>query len=46
MHIILVSDKLATARTLVITGRHVVVSLIALCLLIFSLSSLISYLAV
>lgn len=46
MHIILVSDKLATARTLVITGRHVLLSLIALTILVFSLSSLISYLAV
>ena len=46
MHIILVSDKLATARTLVISGRHVVLSLIALTILVFSLSSLISYLAV
>jgi murein DD-endopeptidase MepM/ murein hydrolase activator NlpD len=46
VHIILVSDKLATARTLVITGRHVLLSLIALTILVFSLSSLISYLAV
>ena len=46
MHIILVSDKLATARTLVITGRHIVISLIALMAIVFSLSSLISYLAV
>lgn len=46
MHIILVSDKLATARTLVITGRHVLLSVLALSLLVFSLSSLISYLAV
>ena len=46
MHIILVSDKLATARTLVITGRHIVLSLIALMAIVFSLSSLISYLAV
>lgn len=46
MHIILVSDKLATARTLVITGRHVLLSLIVLTILVFSLSSLISYLAV
>ena len=46
MHIILVSDKLATARTIAITGRHVLLSLIALAVLIFGLSSLISYLAV
>lgn len=46
MHIILVSDKLATARTLVITGRHILLSLIVLLAIVFSLSSLISYLAV
>jgi murein DD-endopeptidase MepM/ murein hydrolase activator NlpD len=46
VHIILVSDKLATARTLVITGRHILASLMALTILVFSLSSLISYLAV
>lgn len=46
MHIILVSDKLATARTVVITWRHALLSLIALTVLVFGLSSLISYLAV
>lgn len=46
MHIILVSDRLATARTIVITGRHVLLALVGLTLTIFALSSLISYLAV
>lgn len=46
MHIILVSDKLATARTIAITGRHVVLCLFVLTVLVFSLSSLLSYLAV
>lgn len=46
MHIILVSDRLATARTIVITGRHILLALFGLILGIFSLSSLISYLAV
>lgn len=46
MHIILVSDKLATARTIAITRRHVILALIALTVAIFSLSSWISYMAV
>jgi len=46
VHIILVSDKLATARTIAITRRHVILALIALTVAIFSLSSWISYMAV
>jgi murein DD-endopeptidase MepM/ murein hydrolase activator NlpD len=46
VHIILVSDKLATARTIAITRRHVILALIALTIMIFSLSSWISYMAV
>ncbi|HWT54546.1 MAG TPA: M23 family metallopeptidase [Rhodocyclaceae bacterium] len=46
MHIILVSDRLATARTIVITGRQMLLALFGLILAIFGLSSLISFLAV
>lgn len=46
MHIILVSDKLATARTIAITGRHMALVSILLLVSIFGLSSLLSYMAV
>lgn len=46
MHIILVSDRLATAKTIVITGRHFLLSLFAIGALLFALSSLFSYLTV
>lgn len=46
MHIILVSDRLATAKTIVINGRHVLLSLLALSALIFVLSTFFSYLTV
>lgn len=46
MHIILVSDRLATAKTLVITVRHLVVGAIALLLLLFGLTTLLSYITV
>lgn len=43
MHIILVSDRLATAKTIAITGRHLVYSLLALSVTVLALSSLFSY---
>jgi murein DD-endopeptidase MepM/ murein hydrolase activator NlpD len=46
VHIILVSDKLATTRTIAITGRHMVLVSTLLLVSIFGLSSLLSYLAV
>lgn len=46
MHIILVSDKLATAKTIVLTWRHVALATVALVATIFALASLISYLTV
>lgn len=46
MHIILVSDKLATARTIAITRRHMVLVSILLLVSIFGLSSFLSYMAV
>lgn len=46
MHIILVSDRLATARTIVLTWRHMVAAGIAMVFLVIALASLISYLTV
>ncbi|HTY02895.1 MAG TPA: M23 family metallopeptidase [Rhodocyclaceae bacterium] len=46
MHIIVVSDKLATARTIVLTGRHLALVGVAVLVLIIVLSSLFSYLTV
>lgn len=46
MHIILVSDRLATARTIVLTWRHMVAAGVAMVLLVVALASLISYLTV
>jgi len=46
MHIILVSDRMTTAKTLTITTRHLVLAAVALSVLIISLSSLFSYLTV
>lgn len=46
MHIILVSDRLATARTFVVTGRHLISAVAALTFIILALSSLLSYLSV
>lgn len=46
MHIILVSDKLATSKTIVLTWRHLALGAAALVLLIIALASLISYLTV
>ncbi|MBX9848716.1 MAG: M23 family metallopeptidase [Rhodocyclaceae bacterium] len=46
MHIILVSDRLATAKTIVINGRHILLSLLALSALVFVLSTFFSYLTV
>lgn len=46
MHIILVSDKLATSKTIILTWRHLVMVGIAMVLLIVALASLISYLTV
>ncbi len=46
MHIILVSDRLATAKTVVLTGRHMALLATALLVIVIGLASLISYLTV
>lgn len=46
MHIILVSDRLATAKTIVLTWRHVVLAVVAFTFVILALSSLFSYVTV
>lgn len=46
MHIILVSDRLATARTITITLRHLVLAAVGLALTVLLLSSLFSYVTV
>lgn len=46
MHVILVSDKLATARTLVLTGRHLALAVLAFVAAVLMLASLISYVTV
>ena len=46
MHIILVSDRLATARTITITARHVALAAAGLVLAVLILSSLFSYVTV
>lgn len=46
MHIILVSDRLATAKAITLTGRHLAVAAVALFALVIGLSSLFSYLTV
>jgi len=46
VHIILVSDRLATAKTIVLTSRHLVAGAISVVVLIVALASLISYLTV
>lgn len=46
MHIILVSDRLPMARTIVLTRRHMAIGVISLLLLILGLSVLFSYITV
>lgn len=46
MHIILVSDRLATARSITLTWRHVILFAAALCTSVIVLSSLFSYFTV
>ncbi|MEZ5616116.1 MAG: M23 family metallopeptidase [Rhodocyclaceae bacterium] len=46
MHIILVSDRMATARTLTVTARHVVLALAGLALTVLAVSLLFSYVTV
>lgn len=46
MHIILVSDKLATTKTIALTWRHVAVGVAALLTMVVALASLLSYLTV
>ncbi|HTY98416.1 MAG TPA: M23 family metallopeptidase [Rhodocyclaceae bacterium] len=46
MHIILVSNRLATARTITLTGRHLALAATGLFVLVLGLSSLFSYLTV
>lgn len=46
MHIILVSDRLATAKTIVLTWRHIVTAVVALVFFVLALSSLFSYVTV
>lgn len=43
MHIILVSDRLATARTFTLTGKHLVLLVSALIFVVLALSSMFSY---
>lgn len=46
MHIILVSDRLATARTITITARHLALAVAGLVLTVLAVSSLFSYVTV
>jgi murein DD-endopeptidase MepM/ murein hydrolase activator NlpD len=46
VHIILVSDRLATAKTITITGRHILLALAGLIFIVVGLSSLFSYVTV
>ena len=46
MHIILVSDRLATARTITITARHLVLAVVGFVLTVLAVSSLFSYVTV
>jgi murein DD-endopeptidase MepM/ murein hydrolase activator NlpD len=46
VHIILVSDRLATAKTIVLTGRHLIMGGVAIVLVVVALAFLISYLTV
>ncbi len=46
MHIILVSDRLATARTITITARHLVLAVAGFVLTVLAVSSLFSYVTV
>ena len=46
MHIILVSDRLATAKTITITARHLALAAVGLVLTVLVLSSLFSYFTV
>jgi murein DD-endopeptidase MepM/ murein hydrolase activator NlpD len=46
VHIILVSNRLTTAKTIVLTRRHVALALMALTLIVVGLSSLFSYVTV
>jgi murein DD-endopeptidase MepM/ murein hydrolase activator NlpD len=46
MHIILVSDRLATAKTITITGRHLFLALVSLMATVLTLSTLFSYITV
>ncbi|MBI3140376.1 MAG: M23 family metallopeptidase [Rhodocyclales bacterium] len=46
MHIILVSDRLATARTITLTARHLALAAFAFVLLVLAVSTLFSYVTV
>lgn len=46
MHIILVSDRLATAKTVTLTGRHLFAALVGLAALVVVLATLFSYVTV
>lgn len=46
MHIILVSDHMATARSITLTGRHLMFAITALVVTVLALSSVFSYLTV
>lgn len=46
MHIILVSDRLATAKTVTLTGRHLVAAFVGLAALVVVLATLFSYVTV
>lgn len=46
MHIILVSDRMATARSITLTRRHLILAVTGLAALVLALSSMFSYLTV
>lgn len=46
MHIILVSDRLATAKTVTLTGRHLVAAVVGMAALVVLLATLFSYVTV
>ncbi|MBX3646411.1 MAG: M23 family metallopeptidase [Rhodocyclaceae bacterium] len=46
MHIILVSDRLATARTITITARHLALAIVGFVLTVLAVSSIFSYVTV
>lgn len=46
MHIILVSDRMTTARSITLTGRHLILAVTSFVVMVLALSSMFSYLTV